>query len=155
MITMAEVLTPAPASTLPTQAGSLTNMSHDHGSIPVPGTACGPYGQRLVVQVLDELAERDPQRVWATVTKSAYDIDDGFRDITFRQLADAVNKVSWQNEKRFGRSTSFGVIAYLGVSDVRYAIYMFAAIKTGHQVKPGSHTTINIVANYLIRSHRS
>jgi hypothetical protein len=49
-------------------------------------------------------------------------------------LADAVNLVSWRNQQLFGRSDDFGVIAYLGVSDVRYAFYLFAAIKTGYKV---------------------
>lgn len=101
---------------------------------PKPGLRSGDYGERLVVSVVDELAERTPDRVWATISKSSYEIDEGFRDITFRDLATGVNHVAWLNHQQFGKSDGFEVIAYLGVSDVRYALYMFGAIKTGHQV---------------------
>lgn len=101
---------------------------------PVPGTACGPYGERLVVHVVDELARRTPERIWATISRSPYHLDDGFRDITMRQLANAVNCAAWKIDAHFGRSKTFDVIAFLGVSDVRYAIHTFAAIKTGRQV---------------------
>jgi hypothetical protein len=53
------------------------------------------------------------------------------------QLANAVNRASWLIDAHFGNSKTFDVIAYLGVSDVRYAVFTFAAIKTGHQVSTG------------------
>jgi hypothetical protein len=111
-------------------------MPPQHGthSETVPSIECGAYGKRLVVHVVDELASKTPERVWATVTKSHSDIENGFQNITFKQLANAVNYASWEISKMHGRSNNFQVIAYLGVSDVRYAIYMFAAIKAGYQV---------------------
>ena len=131
---MAEVLRmPQPSFTL--QATAMSPVESVVGGTPIPGTECGSYGERLVVQVVDELASKTPDRIWATITRSQYDVDEGFRDITARQLADAVNCASWFIHNQFGKSTSFEVIAYLGVSDVRYAIYMFGAIKTGHQVQ--------------------
>ncbi len=101
---------------------------------PVPGTECGQYGERLVVSVVDELARKTPERVWATVTRSPFDIAEGFRDITISQCANAVNCAAWAIRERVGHSKDFDTIAYLGVSDVRYAIYLYGAIKTGHQV---------------------
>ncbi|KJR88497.1 NRPS-like enzyme [Sporothrix schenckii 1099-18] len=98
------------------------------------GIRSGPIGERLVVHVVDELAHDTADRVYATVTASTDDIEQGFRDITFRQLAGAVNATSWSMARQVGTSTSFGVMAYLGVSDIRYAVYLFAAIKTGHQL---------------------
>lgn len=97
-------------------------------------TQCGPVGERLVVQVADEIARRAPSTIWATITKSPYDIAEGFQDITFQELANAVNHAAWWMESIFGKSSTFDTIAYIGVSDVRYAIFMFASIKIGHQV---------------------
>ncbi|KAF2650921.1 hypothetical protein K491DRAFT_782258 [Lophiostoma macrostomum CBS 122681] len=94
----------------------------------------GPYGQRLCVQVADELARRTPDRIYATVTKSPSDIEQGFRDITIKQFTNAVNHAAWDIKRLFGVSTKFDVIAYIGLSDIRYAIYLYAAIKTGHQL---------------------
>ncbi|CAH0044772.1 unnamed protein product [Clonostachys solani] len=130
---MTRVLLPDRASVGHSQSQKKDNIKIN-ALEPIPGTACGPYGERLVVQVVDELAERTPHRIYATVTKSAHDVDQGFRDITFRNLADAVNLVSWRNQQLFGRNDDFGVIAYLGVSDIRYAFYLFAAIKTGYKL---------------------
>ena len=130
---MAEVIS-LPQSSFPPPDSAMSQVESVIGSTLVPGTECGSYGERLVVQVMDELASKTPERIWATITRSQYDVDEGFRDITVRQLADAVNCTSWFIHNQFGKSSSFEVIAYLGVSDVRYAIYMFGAIKTGHQV---------------------
>lgn len=100
----------------------------------IPGTECGPYGQRLCIDVADELARKTPDRIYATVTKSRHEIAEGFKDVTIKQFANAVNRAAWEIDRMFGRSKTFGVIAYLGVSDIRYAIYLYAAIKTGYQV---------------------
>jgi hypothetical protein len=91
------------------------------------------YGKRLIVHTVDDLALYEPDRIWATVPISQ-DINDGFRDFTTVQLANAVNNLAhWLNDK-FGQSSQFEVLAYLGVSDVRYAIILFSAIKCGYVV---------------------
>lgn len=111
-----------------------TTTSNQSSKLLVPGLQCGPYGQRLCVQVADELAKMTPERIYATVTKSPSNIESGFRDVTIRQFADAVNCAAWSIRSQFGESDNFDVIAYIGVSDIRYAIYLYAAIKTGYQV---------------------
>lgn len=131
---MAEVLSP-PQPSFPLPDSAMSQVDSIFEGMPIPGTECGQYGERLVVQVMDELASKTPERIWATITRSQYDVDEGFRDITVRQLADAVNGTAWFIHDQFGKSSTFEVVAYLGVSDVRYAIYMFGAIKTGHQVR--------------------
>lgn len=129
---MAEVLRQLPQDAL--SGKQLANsLATDFSEYELPPG--GPIGERLVVQVVDDLARRTPDRIYATVTKSRYDLTDGFRDITIKQLANAVNSSSWFIHDRFGASKTFDVIAYLGVSDVRYAFYTLAAIKTGHVVR--------------------
>lgn len=128
---MAEVLTQRPTSSLPQE----TRAESDNEPFVIDNSpAGGPIGERLVVHAVDELAARTPDRIYATVSKSRYDLEQGFRDITIRQLANAVNVASWFIHERTGASKDFEVIAYLGVSDLRYAFYTFAAIKTGHVV---------------------
>jgi acyl-coenzyme A synthetase/AMP-(fatty) acid ligase len=90
-------------------------------------------GKRLIANMVDYLATSDPDRVWAQVSRTQ-DVEDGFRKITMKQLANAVNHVAWWLESKIGCSTDFEVIAYLGPSDVRYAILCFAAIKCGYVV---------------------
>jgi hypothetical protein len=91
------------------------------------------YGKRLIAHTVDDLAAREPDRVWATIPLGP-EISDGFRDITVKQLASAVNSVAWWIESKIGRSDYFEVLAYLGLSDVRYAILFFAAVKCGYVV---------------------
>lgn len=93
-----------------------------------------PYGQRLVLQVLDELAVAEPQRVYAAIPRTA-DVKDGFQDITISDLARCVNFASKWIEEKFGSSTSFETITYIGLSDLRGIITLLAAIKTGYKVR--------------------
>jgi hypothetical protein len=103
----------------------------------VTGSESGPYGQRLVVHLADELARNTPERIYATITNSPHDVSHGYRDITIKQFANAVNHAAWDLKAQFGVSPpgAFDVIAYIGTPDIRYAIYFMAAIKTGHQVR--------------------
>ena len=99
------------------------------------------YGKRLIAQTVDDLATSEPDRVWATVPKGE-EISDGFRDVTFRELANVVDSVAWWLESKIGRSDQFEVLAYLGLSDVRYAILFFAAVKCGYVVSINSYSML-------------
>lgn len=104
------------------------------------------YGKRLIAQTVDDLAVSEPERIWATVTVGQ-DIDNGFRDFTTRQLANAVNNVAWWLDGKFGRSDNFEVLAYLGVSDVRYAVLFFAAVKCGYVVSTSNGRGLSRMSN--------
>ncbi len=93
-----------------------------------------PYGKRLIMRVVDELGRDEPGRVWASIARSTTDISQGFRDITMRQLVSAINYTAWWLDGQIGQSKTFEVIAYIGVSDIRYPILLFATIKCGYQL---------------------
>lgn len=93
----------------------------------------GPYGERLLPQVIDAYAESDPERIYALVPNSA-DVTQGFRKITMRDLASAVDLIAWWIDSHFGRSESFETLAYIGATDICYGIFFFAAIKCGYKV---------------------
>lgn len=95
--------------------------------------AGGPIGQRLSPQVVDAHAASDPERIWASIART--DISQSFHDVTFKELAHAVNYVAWWIDGLIGPSTNFETIAYMGVSDIRYAIMVLAAIKCGCKVR--------------------
>ena len=92
-----------------------------------------PYGSRLLPQVVDKLSRTDPKRVYATFPLSS-DLSRGFRDVTMREIAKAINKLAWWIRMKLGRSTVFETIAYIGPSDLRYAIVFLAAVKCGYKV---------------------
>ncbi|RWA12652.1 hypothetical protein EKO27_g2467 [Xylaria grammica] len=91
------------------------------------------YGRRLMPTVLDDFATRSPDRVYAAVPKTN-DIKDGFRDITFADVARMVNFISWWVEDRFGKSDKFEAIGYIGITDVRGPILFQGLVKSGFKI---------------------
>ncbi|KAI8312274.1 Non-canonical non-ribosomal peptide synthetase FUB8 [Colletotrichum sp. SAR11_59] len=95
--------------------------------------------QRLIPQALaDALAEK-PDRTWVSYAISNDIAQDGFRDITIRQLATAVDRLAWYIDDNIGKSSDFDTVMYYGLADVRYIITLIAGIKTGHSVLFCSH----------------
>ena len=91
------------------------------------------YGRRLLPQVLDQVAQDSPHKVYTSIPLSdtlPYD----FRDITFAEVAKCVNFVAHWLEERLGRSESFEALAFFGVADLRGTIFFYAALKVGYKV---------------------
>ena len=94
------------------------------------------YGKRLVVSLIDQYSKEAPERVWASVPQDESDLAKGFKDITYRRLANAVNHASWWLDRALGKSNgSFETFAYAGPKDLRYPILAVAAVKVGRQVR--------------------
>lgn len=123
--------TTAAVEVSPPQESSAKTVPRDYSR---EDTKCGPPGRRLVVDLVDELGREYPEKIWATITRSTFDIEQGFRDVTFANCTRSVDATAWSIETQLGKSSTFDVIAYLGVSDIRYAMYLFACIKTGYQL---------------------
>lgn len=96
--------------------------------------AGGQYGERLLPQIIDANAQNEPEKIYALVPLSA-DVTQGFRKITYKELASAVNVIAWWIHREIGHSDNFETLAYIGASDIRYAIFFFAAIKCGYKVR--------------------
>ena len=94
-------------------------------------------GKRLIPTTIDEVAALDPERVFASILKSPVSPQDGYRDITFCQIANGINQVAWLLEKELGRSQTFETLAYLAPGDLRYPIVAVAAVKVGYKVWQG------------------
>ena len=91
------------------------------------------YGRRLLPQVLDELSESNPQRLYASIPQAASP-SEVFRNVTCRQMADAVNGFTHWIKHKVGCSDLFETLAYIGIPDLRTAIVFLAAVKTGRKV---------------------
>lgn len=98
----------------------------------------GPFGRRLLVNVVDETAKADPDRTWIYVPRSS-DESDGWKALTWRQHANAVNRTANWLVEQFGKPAhkSFPSLAYVGTNDARYLILFSAGVKAGYQV--GTH----------------
>ena len=90
------------------------------------------YGRRLAPNIVDEVACREPNRPFVFVPRSRKP-EDGWAPVTYQQVANAVNHVAHLLAAKVKRksSHSFPSVAYVGPSDVRYAIVLLASIKAG------------------------
>ena len=118
-----------------------------------------PYGRRLLPQVLDQIADAEPSRVYAryACANALEDWDTNgtnpYRSLTFADVAKAVDRVAWWLDENLGSRTGeanghengaqnlnwlerneFETFAYSGADDLRYAFLLMAAIKTGRKV---------------------
>ncbi|KAI8946250.1 acetyl-CoA synthetase-like protein [Xylaria longipes] len=94
-------------------------------------------GQRLPPVLLDEIAVRDPGRVLYSIAKTDK-MQDGFRDINYKTVANAVNRCAHWLKQALGTGQS-RVFCYLGPIDLRYIILVMAAPKAGHTAFFTSH----------------
>jgi acyl-CoA synthetase (AMP-forming)/AMP-acid ligase II len=104
-----------------------------------------PYGRRLMPTILHLEAKNNPQRTFAIAAKSE-NIEGGFREVTFQQIAHAVNHVSHWLRRLFedgNEPPRHATIAYIGVPDLRYNIIFLAAVQCRYQVCVGDsfHST--------------
>jgi acyl-CoA synthetase (AMP-forming)/AMP-acid ligase II len=94
-------------------------------------------GHRLLPATLDALAVTVPQRIYAAIPCSS-DLEHGFRDVTVAEVSQAVDALAHWLCQHYGRSSSFKTIAYIGLNDLRYPVFWFAAIKCGYKVSPST-----------------
>jgi len=96
-------------------------------------TTTPPYGQRLLPRLIDERADQGWQRPWASIPRSK-DLSQGFRDISYREFSNAIDRCAYWIKDNIGISTTFEPLVYFpGASlDIRYQILVMAAVKTGH-----------------------
>ncbi|KAL9596858.1 MAG: hypothetical protein Q9219_005528 [cf. Caloplaca sp. 3 TL-2023] len=90
-------------------------------------------GRRLLPTLIDHTAATDPTKPFAALPIST-DIRDGFRDVDYRCFAGAINRCCHWLEHEFGPPVhKFEKVAYITeASDIRYAIFIIAAIKAGY-----------------------
>lgn len=94
------------------------------------------FYSQLIPTVIDQIAETEPGATFAAVSISPTGIDVGYQNITYQQLANAINGVAWWLEAELGRGDMTEPLAYFGTggSDVGYAIVLIAAVKAGFYV---------------------
>ena len=91
-------------------------------------------GKRLLPVTLDTIALNQPHRPWISVPVNDADISKGFKDITFKHFANAINHAAAWLERAIGKVGQFDIFAYEGPTDARTAIIAVAAAKVGWKV---------------------
>lgn len=90
-------------------------------------------GHRLLPSVLDDLAVTEPNRILYSVPLTK-DPKDGFRDISAKIFARAVDRCAWYLEGILGRGQGHPTLTYMGPQDVVYGIVVLASVKTGYKL---------------------
>lgn len=114
----------------------VTHLQSKHSSISLASKyrmALASYGRRLLVTILDETAKVTPDKPIASVPRTP-DLTDGWRDISFREIAHAVDELAWWFHETVGASKNSETVIYMGINDIRYMVFILAAIKVGLKV---------------------
>ena len=90
-----------------------------------------PTRSELLPIEIDQIAKTEPRATFLSVPS-----DDGYKAITFRQYANAIDGTAYWLEKHLGKGDKSRSLAWFGAggSDVRYAILLLAAVKAGYYV---------------------
>lgn len=88
-------------------------------------------GKRTLPALIDEKAISTPNHTCLSIPVSSSCRD--YRDVSYFQLARAVDAMSWWIHDTLGRSESWETLCYLGPSDIEYFIFALASCKTGHK----------------------
>ena len=92
-------------------------------------------GRRLIPHVIDQLAETDPNEIWAAFPASFETFEQGnLNQITWKTLSNSINRLSWWLVDRLGHGQNLETLCYVGPSDIRYFIFAVAACKAGFKV---------------------
>ncbi|KAK4544963.1 hypothetical protein LTR36_003868 [Oleoguttula mirabilis] len=76
-------------------------------------TGEAPRSVLVLPRAVDEIADEEPDRTWLCISKSN-DLSTGWRNITFRELADAVNGMAAWTEEHLGPGNGKDTVAYMG-----------------------------------------
>lgn len=91
----------------------------------------GRRGRNLPSWIDDEVG-REPERICVQIAASQASES---LQITIGQLANTIDRAAWWLEDVLGgRGQGFPTVAYLGPSDLRYLIFVVAAVKAGYKV---------------------
>ncbi|KAJ5591981.1 uncharacterized protein N7459_002350 [Penicillium hispanicum] len=85
----------------------------------------------LFPHVVDHYARVKPDAIYAEYPKSPMAYDDGFRCVSFRAFANAINGLAWWLTETLGPGQG-ETLAYIGPNDVRYPALVLGATKAGY-----------------------
>ncbi|EHK42400.1 hypothetical protein TRIATDRAFT_35063 [Trichoderma atroviride IMI 206040] len=93
----------------------------------------GSSGRRLIPQIMDSLAARDPGRIVFSLT-TARDGSLGRLDVSAKTFTRAVDRLAWWIKDQVGISSSIKPVGYIGPHDLRHVLLTYASVKAGYSV---------------------
>ena len=104
-----------------------------------------PPGKQLLNNVVDRIARVTPDLVYAELPKSSVDLSQGFRQVTYRQFANAIDGIAWWLRDKLGLSKTFETLTYIGPNDLRYNLLLLGAVKAGYKVLAHAANTTEVM----------
>ncbi|KAI5861204.1 putative NRPS-like enzyme [Durotheca rogersii] len=102
-------------------------MAAEHASV-------ARWQDDLFPHIVDRLARETPDAVYGLWPSSPTTYEDGFRTVTYAQLANVVNGLAWWISEELGPGQGHEVLTYMGPNDVRLTALALAALKTGYVI---------------------
>lgn len=93
------------------------------------------WKNKLVPSIVDSLANVTPHALYAEYPISTLSYEEGYRSITYADLANAVNGVAWWLHEALGAGEESKPLAYIGPNDLRYPALILGAAKAGYAVR--------------------
>jgi thioester reductase-like protein len=84
-------------------------------------------------RLVNETATKFPQRTWVSIPTSS-DLSSGWKHITYRQFASAVDGFAQFVERKHGNGDRKTVAAFMGLNDERHTIAVIGLMKAGYIV---------------------
>ena len=88
----------------------------------------------LIPHLIDQRAESTPNAIFAEYPISTLSYAEGYRRITYTDLANAVDAAAHWLVSTLDRSQEFETLAYIGPNDLRYPALIVGAVKAGYKV---------------------
>lgn len=92
------------------------------------------HSHQLLNHIVDCIASKRPQTLYAEYPVSSTSYDDGFVKITYGKLANAIDRIAWWLVDTLGRGTDYETLAYIGTNDLLYPALILGAVKAGYKV---------------------
>lgn len=91
------------------------------------------YNQ-LLPHIVDHYAQVKPDAIYAEYPVNPMSYDDGYRPITYKAFANAINGLAKWLTETLGPGHG-ETLSYLGPNDLRYPALVMAALKAGYCVR--------------------
>lgn len=87
-------------------------------------------------QIVDDYARTRPEAIYGLWPVASDSYDAGFQSISYRQLANIVNRLAWWIVEQVGPGAARDgdVLTYIGRNDVRLTATILASVKAGYTV---------------------
>lgn len=98
------------------------------------------YPDELLPNTLFKLAAQYPDLTYSEYPRSK-DVADGYRKITYKEVANAVHAVAWWIEQNVGKPVvddGSETLVYMGPSDLRYTVLVLGSVMVGYKVRSPS-----------------